>query len=357
VPTSNQYLLISSSEPYSGKTATVLGLASQLQERGIDFSYGKPIGTCCDDRSSSSIDDDVQFLTKQLNLSADRIVPTVLTLDAHHLQKRITGEDTTDYSAHIQDALNHGSGLMLLEGANTLIEATAFNLSTSQLANQIDASVLLVVRYHAISLVDTLLSARAMLGDRLLGVTINDIPLDEMDDLRDQVVPYLEAQGIPILGLLPFSPLLNSVSVAEIVRKLEGEVLCCQERLDLMVEGIQVGAMSVNSAIKYFQNAHNTAIVTGGDRADIQLAALETATHCLVLTGHRLMPPKMVLDRAEELEIPVLSVELDTLTTIERIESMFGQMRVQEPMKVNYIKQLIAEHFDVDRLLAHFAHK
>jgi hypothetical protein len=71
----------------------------------------------------------------------------------------------------------------------------------------------------------------------------------------------------------------------------------------------------------------------------------------LILTGHRLMPPTLVLNRAEEVGIPVLSVDLDTLTTIERIDGMFGQMRLQEPIKVQFIKQLLAEHFDLDRLL------
>ena len=36
-----------------------------------------------------------------------------------------------------------------------------------------------------------------------------------------------------------------------------------------------VGAMSVESALSYFRRKPNKAVITGGDRADIQLAALE----------------------------------------------------------------------------------
>ena len=40
-----QSLLIGSTEAYSGKSATILGLAHQLQEKGVVVAYGKPLGT------------------------------------------------------------------------------------------------------------------------------------------------------------------------------------------------------------------------------------------------------------------------------------------------------------------------
>ena len=45
--------------------------------------------------------------------------------------------------------------------------------------------------------------------------------------------------------------------------------------------------------------------------ADIQLAALETSTSCLILTGN-IYPSPSVLNRAEELCVPVLLTKLDT---------------------------------------------
>jgi BioD-like phosphotransacetylase family protein len=92
------------------------------------------------------------------------------------------------------------------------------------------------------------------------------------------------------------------------------------------------------------------AVVTGGDRTDIQLAALETSTQCLILTGH-LPPAPTILSRAEDLEIPILSVDLDTLTTVEIIDRAFGQVRLHEPVKVQAINQMMAKHVNVDRLL------
>ncbi|HEY9299119.1 MAG TPA: hypothetical protein VIQ31_22730, partial [Phormidium sp.] len=56
--------------------------------------------------------------------------------------------------------------------------------------------------------------------------------------------------------------------------------------------------------------------------------------------------------RAEDLEIPILSVDLDTLTTVEIIDRAFGQVRLQEPIKVGCVRKLMSEHFDINRLLA-----
>ncbi len=352
MPTLTKCLLIGSSEPYSGKTATILGLASQLQARDISFTYGKPIGTCFDEASDGTEDEDVAFLIDHLDLSADRVLQTSINLNASTIRKRLCGEDTSNYADRIATETAAGSDLVLLEGAGSLVEGALFDVSTAQLAEKLDAPVLLVVRYRSSTFVDSILAAQTTLGRRLIGVVINDVPIEAMDDMQSCVIPFLEAREIAVLGTIPLSPLLSSISVAEIVRKLDAEILFGEDRLDLMVETLQVGAMSVNSAIKYFQNVRNSAIITGGDRSDIQLAALETATHCLILTGHRLAPPPLVLERAEEVGIPVLSVDLDTLTTIERIDGMFGQMRLQEPIKVQFIKQLLAEHFDLDRLLA-----
>jgi len=181
-------------------------------------------------------------------------------------------------------------------------------------------------------------------------VLISDIPEDRFEEVKTTVQPYLEERGIPVFGLLPRSALLRSVSVGELVSQLKAEVLCRADRLDLMVESLSIGAMNVNSALKYFRKGRNMAVVTGGDRTDIQLAALETSTQCLILTGQ--MPPSpAILSRAEDLEIPILSVDLDTLTTVEIVDRAFGKVRVKEPVKVEYICNSMAENFDAARLM------
>ncbi len=351
---SAKYLLVGSTEAYCGKSATILGVAHQLQERGLDIAYGKPLGTCVHDHHSDAMEEDVQFITDVLNLPPKRVCPPLLSLDAETIQKRLQGEDSTNYRQSLDQYLQALSGdLIVLEGPGTLSEGSLFNLSLLEVAQEIDACVLLVARFHSVLLVETLLSAKQQLGSHLLGVLINDIPADQLSSTETTLRPFLERQGISVLGMLPRSDLLRSISVRELVHQLNAEILCRPDRLDLMVENLTIGAMNVSSAVEYFRKRNNMAVVTGGDRTDIQMAALETSTQCLILTGH-LSPQPLILSRAEELEIPVLSVDLDTLTTVEIIDKAFGQVRLHEPIKVQYIQQVMDEHFDIERLMSQF---
>jgi BioD-like phosphotransacetylase family protein len=352
VPKSAKYLLVGSTEAYSGKSATILAIAHHLQEMGLDIAYGKPLGTRWGGPHAAHIDKDVQFVAEVLRLPENRLQPTVLSLDETTMQKRIHGGDQIDYpKALLNYHQMQGPDLVLMEGPENLEEGTLFDLSLVQVAEALDARVLLVARFHSLLIVGSLISAKRRLGDRLMGVLINDIPEDRFEEVKTSVQPFLEQKGIPILGLMPRSDLLRSVSVGELAKQLKAEILCRSDRLDLMVESLKIGAMNVNSALKYFRKGRNMAVVTGGDRVDIQLAALETSTQCLILTG-QMPPPPDVLSRAEDLEIPILSVDLDTLTTVEIVDRAFGQVRVNEPIKVQYIYKLMSDHFQMERLLS-----
>ena len=348
---SAKYLLIGSMEAYSGKSATILGIIPYLQAKGLNVAYGKPLGTPRNNNSTGKIvDEDVQFIAESLNLSEDCLKLPLLYLDSQTISQRLQGKDTTDYSQSLQQYTQSIADLAILEAPANLWEGSLFNLSVRQIAELSDASIVLVVRYQSLLLADNLLFAKQYLGDRLLGVVINDIPYEKLELIKTSIEPFLESQGIAVLGLLPRNELLRSVSVREIAEQLQAKVLCRQDRLDLMVESLSIGAMNVNSALEYFRQRRNMAVVTGGDRTELQMAALETSTQCLILTGH--VPPQpLILNRAEYLEVPILSVDSDTLTTVEIVDRTFGQVRIQEPIKVKCIQQLMKEYFDFDRLI------
>lgn len=63
-------------------------------------------------------------------------------------------------------------------------------------------------------------------------------------------------------------------------------------------------------------------------------------------------PQEIILNRAEDLEIPILSVDYDTLTTVEIIDQAFNHVRLQEPIKVEVAQTLFQKHFDFERFLA-----
>ncbi len=349
---SAKHLLVASTESYSGKSATILGLSHLSLDKDISIGYGQPLATDFRENASHKENtEDVDFLATALGLSANQVKSPFLFLDRQTVNQRLKGENKEDYSQALKQYVNQiEADLVLLEGPNNLWEGSVFNLSVPEIADSVDASILLVARYHPLAMVGSLLTAKKFLGDRLLGVLINDIPLAELETTTQTVKPYLEQEGIPVLGMIPQDRILNSISVREIATRLDAKVLCCEEHLDWMVESLSIGAMNVNSALGYFRQRDNMAVVTGGDRAELQMAALETSTHCLILTGH--IPPKdLIIERAESLDIPILSVDTDTLTTVEIVDSAFGKVPISENIKVRQIQSLMKQHFDLDRLM------
>ncbi|HIK38540.1 MAG: phosphotransacetylase family protein [Geminocystis sp.] len=342
-------LLVASTEAYTGKTATIIGIAKQLQQRGIKLAYGKPIGTCFQENDRLEDEQDLQFISQLLSLGGNSLKPPLLLLDEKTIISSLGKEN--QYRLQLQQYCDSLEGdLILLEGANNLFQGQLFNLSVPEMAHALPAQVLIVVRYNLNTNVDQILLAKQLLQDKLIGVLINSVPPEAVEIMEDKLKPFYHSRGIEVLACLPKNRLLQSVSVRELVRQLRARVLCCEHRLDLMVESLTVGAMNVNAALEYFRRGRNMAVITGSDRTDLQLAALESSTTCLILTGH--VPPQpLILSRAEDLEVPILMVDCDTLTTVEIVNRAFGKVRLHEPVKVECMQQLIQEHFHIETLM------
>jgi BioD-like phosphotransacetylase family protein len=353
-----KHLLIGSTRAGSGKSATILGLTYHLQAKGYKVGYGKPIGTFTTKElpeSAERIEADVQFIKQTLNLPSSLLRPTLLNLDRAALQRRLSGEDKADYSTKLEEEYQKiiEGDLVLLEAPANTAEGTIFGLSLEQMANNLDAPILLVMRFGSLLVVDHILMAKHRFGDRLLGVVINDIPDDQYETVLEILHPYLEEQGIPVFAMMPENRTLRSVSVSELIDQLGATILCCPDNIDLgkvMVEELKIGAMDVNSAQSYFRKSYNKAVITGSSRIDLQFAALETSTNCLILTGRPYISDD-VAHKAMEIGVPVLAVNKDTLSTVGIIESCLGQVRLHEGIKVTSICDMMGKHFNFERFL------
>ncbi len=155
-----------------------------------------------------------------------------------------------------------------------------------------------------------------------------------------------------LLGTLPYSPLLAGLSVSEIVNALNGKWLIrSKSGEEVIIEELLIGAMAAPSALKYFRRVRQAALITGGDRVDLQNLALETGTiNCLLLTGN-LEPTGTILGKAEEKGVPVILVAEDTLTTVEKVDEVFGKARIRGDAKIKRVKELVEEFVNLDRLL------
>jgi BioD-like phosphotransacetylase family protein len=345
-------LFIGSMVGNSGKTLITVGLGLALKESGYTVGYFKPLGKQPTVVNGKTVDADAQFLKGILQLAEplEQICPVVLTQD---LVARALRGEVPDLRAQIQqafEAIAAGKDVTLIGGAGSLAEGAFLGISGTRLAKEFRSPLLLVDVYTTEACLDSILTAREALGERLLGVVLNRVMPPSLPEVEQMVVPFLVAKGVEVLGVLPLDRVLDAVTVRQMTELLDGKVICAHERLDEFVERFSVGAMDVDAALGYFRKLPNKAVITGGQRADIQLAALETSTKCLVLTGDQ-MPNEIIISRAREVGVPIISVHYDTYTTVEKLEAVLGRIRIREEPKVRRARELLRDRLNYRRIV------
>jgi uncharacterized protein len=344
-------LYITSAETFSGKSALCVGLGMRFRKDGLKAGYMKPVNVSSQIKDGVPFDEDVFFAKQVYGMTEATELMAPVALTPAKVEQQLRGPEI-DYAPKLQEAfkkLSEGRDVIVMEGGRSYREGYLAMLPPLKVVEMVGAHVVGVIRHDDTLMYDRAMTAQNYFGQSFAGVVINEVPKTQIDFVNEVVVPFFTRRGIKTFGVLPKEQMLTAPSVQELSYGLNAEILCASECGGELVEHMLVGAMSVESALTYFRRKPNKAVITGGDRADIQLAALETSTRCLILTGG-LYPSPSVLNRAEELCVPVLLTKMDTLATIEIIEGYFGKSRFQQPQKMELFSKLLDQHFDYEGL-------
>lgn len=346
-------LYVTSVERYSGKTALCLGLGKRFQEDGHKVGYLKPLSLQPWRIGSHVADEDAAFVKEVLQLKEQpwELSPVVVTPE--YLRERLTSAGELNQMESVRQAIDkigQGKDILLLEGGGSMREGYVFGLPTPVVASTFGSHVLMIVKYRDdVRVLDDALASQKRLGANLSGILINRVPQDAAGFVKEKVIPFLEDHEIRVFGMLPEVRALAALTVEELVELLNADVLSKGTRKGALVENLTVGAMQAEAALSRFRKQTNKAVITGGDRTDIQLAALETSTTCLILTGN-LRPSPLVVRQAEEFGVAVLLVPTNTMETVERIENVFGKTRLGQPSKFSRFQTLLSDNINFRRL-------
>lgn len=184
-------------------------------------------------------------------------------------------------------------------------------------------------------------------GENLLGVVLNKVPESRLTHVHEQASARFDKAGIKVLGVLPEDRVLAALTVGELAETVQGEMLNNAEKSAELVENFMLGAMVVDSGLEYFGRKTGKAAVLRSDRPDMQLAALETPTRCLVLSGSASPPAYSVLNKAENKGIPVISTENDTNSIITSVEDALGKGRFSQEKKLSGLAGILEQHLDL----------
>ena len=324
-------LFIGSTTKYAGKTMVVLGILDFLKNKGLKVGYFKPIGKNFTLKEDVKVEEDVLLIKERFSLQDDLSLMCPVHLDHQDYINLVLGklDDAENKIYNAYEQIKKGKDAVLVGGGQDLFDGFSIGASNISFVERLKMPVILVDApiFGDINL-DAIIAVHDRLKDRLLGVILNRLPSESIDFTRKHFVPFLENKGVKVWSLIPTNPKLNSLNIGEIRDVLGGEIICCEDRQEEAVENFMVGAMNVEGALKYFRSQANKAVITGGDRADIQLAALETPTKVLILTGG-LYPDSSVISAAQSKNVPIMVVADDTMTVVSKMDFAVQKVSVR----------------------------
>jgi len=136
-----------------------------------------------------------------------------------------------------------------------------------------------------------------------------------------------------MLGVLPEDRVLFTITIGELAECIQGEVLNSAEQSGELVENLMLGALTVDPGPEYFGRKSSKAVMVRSNRPDMQLAALETATRCLVLCGDT-PPIESVRYGAEAKKIPIILTKTDITAAVNNIELALDKSRFNHEKKL-----------------------
>lgn len=325
-------LYVTSLQAGAGKTAVCAGLVKHLDGEGRKVGYFKPLVADITEKAAS--DSDAAFIKKVLRLkdAAADISPVIDRGDG------LAGSIKKAY-----DKVAGGRDVVVIEGVWRSRPGARSAEAAYEVVKALKAKVIAVEPYSE-DITAAALSARYReFGENLLGVVVNRVPVRRLETLSEKL--SAGAGEVTVLGLLPEDRVLFGLTVGEIAERLEGEILNDSGKSAEVVESFMLGAMVVDEGPLYFGRKANKAAVLRSNRPDMQLAALETSTKCLVLSGGE-EPTYPVITSARDKGIPIVLTKGDTGSVVNSLEIALGKPRFNQPKKLPRLLQIMEKHFD-----------
>lgn len=348
-------VLVTSTTGGTGKTAITVALGKLAKQRDVSVGYMKPKGTNLESVVGKTRDEDPMLAREVLDLDAPMHQLEPVVYSPTFVQEAIRGRARPDeLREDIESnfaALAEEADVMVLDGSTHRWTGGSVDLTDHDIADLLDAKVVLVSDYSEAGDVDEVLAAHREFGDRLAGVLFNDVSPDRYDELVDDAVPFLAGKGVETTGVIPHDEQLGGVTIEDLADGIGANVLTTDVSLDKKIDRFLVGAMGSSAALEQLRRTRKAAVITGGDRSDIQTAAIEAkGVDCMILTGGY-RPSNAVLGKATSNDVPILLVQSDTRTTIDRTEAVLGSGRTRTPEAVDRMATLLSESVSIESLL------
>jgi len=317
----------------SGKSILSIGLAMNYPGK---VGFYKPFRENLINRNGNMTDQDAVLLAEVLKLEeGEKLSPFIYDIFKPVSLNEIIAKYTE---------LSKNKEFMIIEGSRDLSNGFSHGISNFDIAQALGAPTVLVSSPNHQS-IDSIFMFRHMCDER--GMEFKGVVINRGAGPKEK--EFLEKNGIRVLGEIPNIPELRAFHVCDIAEKLNAKAITGAAGMDRTVEEVIVGAMDPRDAVRYMQRSRKKAVITGGDRTDILLAALSTDTSCIIVSGG-ITPSRTVVSRADELGIPIILTDEDALTSAETIDRLIARIDPNDTKKIDLIKAAVKKNVDLDEI-------
>ena len=337
--------VIASMRKSAGKTSVIVGIAAALNKK---MAYIKPFGERMLYRKKRLWDYDSALITNLFGLKED---PVDMSIGFDHSKLRYMYDQEGTQKKLLETVANIGKDkeLLFIEGGRDLSYGMSVYLDTLSLAKYLGSRLVMVISGEEDTILDDILFLKKHVdfaGVNLSGVIVNKV--QNVEDFQNTHLPVIQKLGVRVLGVIPYQSDLTYFSVYYLADRLFAKVITGEGGLKKVIKNIVIGAWSANI---FLQNPlfkkENKLVITGGDRTDMILAALEGDTSGIILTNN-ILPPSNIISKASEKNIPLLMVFSDTYQTAKQIESLEPLLTREDTEKVDLLKQMVQKHVQLN---------
>lgn len=339
-------LYIAGSQPGVGKTAFSAALAELLMRGGKSVTLVKPVFLVDDELGEQEVDLDTQFYQQILPANpASHLMPIPIPLAIGDLTKR---DKVVRQVADLVMGLE--SEIVIMEGLDGFTpESPVANLATS-LVQSTDACVVALTGCpDSVNSFDELMEASQTFGSSLAGLIINGIPQHRMHEVTTKILPSVKEQGTCILGNIPEDRRMLAPTVQDLMEHLKGEYYSSEKQGEELVEYLMVGGWFLDPGDYVLSKRNQKAVLVNAERPDLQMAALNTSTVCLVLTGGQ-NPIQYVTHHAELMGIPIILVNRPTVEAMDLLDTVLDRSSVRNRRKITRFGELLNQYCDMENL-------
>jgi BioD-like phosphotransacetylase family protein len=341
-------IIIASLRKNAGKTTVMVGMAKALNKK---IGYLKPFGDRLIYNKKRLWDYDSALIANIFALSEN---PEDMSIGFDHSKLRymydenITREKVSELAANMAQ----GKDILLVEGGRDLAYGISVYLDAVSLARYLGGNLVIVISGDENTVFDDITYVKKNMdlsGINFKGIIINKV--QNMDDFKETYLPQIQKIGVPVLGVIPYQKDLTYFSVSYLSERLFAKVVTGEGHLNRTVKNIFIGAMSVNAALQQpLLKKEGILMITGGDRTDMILVALDYQVTGIILTNN-VVPPAHIISKATERKVPMLMVPYDTYETARRIDNMEPLMTKDDKQKIELLEKLIRENVNIQEIV------